>query len=227
MTNDLDLFRNVAPTAHVTPTSFRMPADATYEDFKLVVNRIHSGLKMFRMWLADVLNQAEARWSEDAKLQLVDCVGNEWRTIENWCYTYRNVPPAARVLDVAHSKHVEVAVLKSPDLQHRILELARDNELPTEDVRKLVSVFKREDTGMQAQYASATDATLLEYLEDDDVPFSDWPDNPLYSNDDRMDRGVAPLAWHVALDEYFQAATVSDMEREAKYRILLSLLHGG
>jgi hypothetical protein len=205
-----------------------MPKDASFEQFQSVVNTLDSGIKVFRMWLADVLNQAEARFGDEWVQLVARAVGNEWRTIENWRYTYRNVGAAARMPEVAHSKHVEVAVLKSPDLQHRILELARDNELPTEDVRKLVSVFKGEDTGMQAQYASATDATLLEYLEDDDdVPFSDWPDNPLYSNDDRMDRGVAPLSWHVALDEYFQAATVSDMEREAKYRILLSLLHGG
>lgn len=198
--NEIQLLNQVAPLATVTATSLQMPAAATFEDYERVVNALHNGIRTFRMWLADALNQAGQRFGEDAIYQLVNTTGNEWRTVENWQYTYRNVPACARVLDVAHSKHTEVAPLQSPALQRAILLTAREHELRTEDVRKIVAAVKHCSTDVQ-EALSEDDEILLSYLKqsEEDVPFADEPDNPLYS-DDR-----APESWHAALDELWIA----------------------
>lgn len=182
MSNELFALTQLVPGIAITPTSLTMPPTATAAHYEQAFKACWTFRDTIQMWIADLLNQAEERFGEGWVQICASATGRSAYTVENWRSVYRHIPAYARLPGVAHSKHVEVAVLRSPDLQQRILEVARDNELPTDEVRTLAQKFKVGSYKIQSEAANLPDAAFLEILQEEGIPFSEPESNPLYTD---------------------------------------------
>ena len=102
-----------------------------------------------RFAIGDFLNHCERVFQEAWAQLLSEKLAKRMSTIENWRYTCRNVALSVRRDDLTMAAHYAVASLKSQLLQEQLLRLGAEEQLPSDDIAKLASLFRDMETGDQ------------------------------------------------------------------------------
>jgi hypothetical protein len=109
----IELLRRFEEAGALTPTRLSLASrpDLTFEQFKAIgiyLSRVHDGTKF---WVADWYLEGEQRFGEEM-VQAVTATGRSERTLLNWVWVARSVPPSRRRENLTFTHHAIVAPLE-------------------------------------------------------------------------------------------------------------------
>lgn len=127
----------------VTATSLTITREISYEEYEALgrmLGRLHDASKF---WIGDWIAYGEVRFGEIAA-QAAAATGRAERTLVNWAWTCRNVPPSRRRDALSFSHHTVVAALE-PAEQARYLDLAEEKTLTTRELEAAIEAEREPD----------------------------------------------------------------------------------
>lgn len=124
----------------LTETALRLPPGLPFERWLEVGRTLRRISRSIQWWVGDWLAYGEDTYGEEAFAELE----RQDKTLANWAYTCRRIPPSRRRENLSYSHHAEVAPL-SPEKQDLVLKRAERDCLSVRQVREEVRRIQEEE----------------------------------------------------------------------------------
>lgn len=123
---------------HTTENALYLPDKLTYGEYEAIGKALSYVKNGSQWWWGDFLLFGEASYGDDY-LQAITLSGLEASTVSNYSYVCKIFPPESRRPELSFGHHECVCSPKiNPDQRERLLDLAEQEHLTREDLRKLV-----------------------------------------------------------------------------------------
>jgi hypothetical protein len=129
----------------LTRTAMSIEGDPTYEEWQEFGRWLQTASEAINWWVGRWLNYGEAKWGEMFS-QAIEATGMDYGTLRNIKWTESQFDLSRRRDKLTFSHHSEVASLP-PKVADKILDTAEELSLTRNEVRALVSKWKREQAG--------------------------------------------------------------------------------
>lgn len=128
---------------HITRTTAVVDEDVDFGEWLSKVKSFTTASLSSQWWVGDLLNVGEERW-QDQYQQIVNDLGVEYKTLQNWKWVAKSVTPEVRREELTWQHHLFVARL-TPKEQATWLDRAVSKKMSSGDLRSAIKIKSQRD----------------------------------------------------------------------------------